>query len=77
MEEPKAEETQPWITCHLTEILLNYLKETNPGKDVIDYDSLFSGVEGFERPSDPESFLTDANNWLLFQFFEGLQCSVN
>lgn len=63
MAKTKPEENQPWITCHLTEILLNYIKGTNPGKDVIDYGSLFSGAEGFERPSDPESFLTDANNW--------------
>ncbi len=76
MEKTKLEEIQPWITCHLTEILLEYIKETNPGKDVIDYDSLFSGVEGFERPSDPESFLTDANNWAPLSVLRhlALQC---
>ena len=63
LEKTKPEELQPWITCHLTDILLSHIKELNAGRNPIDYAELFKGVEGFELPADPESFLTGATNW--------------
>ena len=75
METTKPEELQPWITCHLTEILLSYIKELNPGKDPIDYAELFKGIEKFELPADPESFLTDATNWAPFSVIRDFPAS--
>ena len=64
MNQKTREETQPWVTCFLTDILISYVEETLKGKTGIDYPSLFRGIEGFETPSDPESFLKDGNNWV-------------
>jgi len=55
---------QLWVTCHLTDMLLSYFKAAFPAKNAIDYSALFRGIEGFETPSDPESFLTDPSNWI-------------
>jgi len=33
-------------------------------KKGIDYPSLFRGIDGFETPADPATFLTDVNNWV-------------
>ena len=63
MEHTKPDDSQPWITCHLTDILLSYIKELNGGKVPVDYAQLFKGAEGFDLPTDPESFMTDATNW--------------
>ncbi len=63
METTKPEELQPWITCHLTDILLSYIKELPSEKTTLDYAELFKGIDGFELPADPESFLTDATHW--------------
>ncbi len=63
MEKTKAEENPPWITCHLTDILLSYIKELPSGKTTLDYAELFKGIDGFELPADPESFLTDTTHW--------------
>lgn len=63
MESEKTEEKQAWATCFFTDILLAYLEETF-GKNHIDYPGLFRGIEGFETPADPESFLKDVNNWV-------------
>ncbi len=73
LETTKPEELQPWITCHLTEILLSYIKELNPGKDPIDYAELFKGIEGFELPADPETFLTDASHWAPLSVLRDLE----
>ncbi len=59
--QPTAD-NQPWVTCHLSEMLLSYVKAQ--AKGAIDYAALFQGVEGFEMPSDPESFLTEPSNWI-------------
>jgi DNA-binding NtrC family response regulator len=59
--QPSAD-NQPWVTCHLSEMLLSYVKAQEKG--AIDYTSLFQAVEGFEIPADPESFLTDPSNWI-------------
>ncbi len=63
MEKTKAEENPPWITCHLTDILLSYIKELPSGKTTLDYAELFKGIDGFELPADTESFLTDTTHW--------------
>ena len=61
--EPR-DETQPWATCFLTDILLSYLEDRYRGKATIDYPALFRGIEGFEAPSDPRAFLRNVNNWV-------------
>ena len=63
MEQDRTQEKQPWVTCYLTDILISYIKETK-GSHVIDWPTLFRGVEGLETPADPEPFLTDVNNWV-------------
>ncbi len=64
MRQEAREERQPWVTCFLTDILISYVEETLKGKIGVDYPSLFRGIEGFETPADPESFLKDVNNWV-------------
>ncbi len=64
MELNLRQEKLPWVTCFFTDILLTYVEETFNGKKDIDYPSLFNSVDGFETPSDPESFLRDVNNWV-------------
>jgi DNA-binding NtrC family response regulator len=58
------EDKQPWITCYLTDILLTYVREILHNEDKIDYGALFQGVEGFDTPANPGSFLSDVNNWV-------------
>lgn len=58
------EEKQPWVTCFFTDILLGYLEETGGKESAIDFHNLFRGVEGFEMPPNPESFLKDVTNWV-------------
>ncbi len=58
------EEQQPWVTCFLPNILLTHVEQTIGGKGVIDYPSLFTTIEGFEIPGDPESYLKDVHNWV-------------
>ncbi|MBI2002388.1 MAG: hypothetical protein HYS69_14610, partial [candidate division NC10 bacterium] len=64
MKQETGEETQPWVTCFLTDSLISYMEETLKGNTGIDFPSLFRGIEGFETPADPESFLKDVNNWV-------------
>ena len=59
-----TEEQQPWVTCFLPNILLTHVEQTIRGKGVIDYPSLFTSIEGFEIPGDPESYLKDVHNWV-------------
>ena len=59
-----TEETQPWVTCFLSNVLLTHLEELTKRKKVIDYPVLFEGLEGFRVPADPESYLKDVNNWV-------------
>jgi len=56
-------EKPPWATCLFSDILLSYLDEIGSGEKAIDYSALFSGIEGFEAPSDPKRFLRDVSNW--------------
>jgi len=58
------EELQPWVTCFFTDILLSNLEETTRKKKLVDYPSLFRGIEGLESPSDPKAFLRDVHNWV-------------
>ncbi len=58
------EETQPWVTCFLTNILITHLEETVTAKKGIDYAGLFRSVQGLEIPLDPESYLKDISNWV-------------
>jgi two-component system response regulator HydG len=67
------EETQSWITCYLTDILLSHIEETVKGKSIIDYPALFRGLDGFEVPADPESFLTDRGNWVPLSVLRELE----
>ncbi len=73
MEVNLRQERQRWVSCWLTDILLTYMEETFSGKKDIDYPSLFSGIEGFETPSNPESFLRDVNNWVPLTVLRELQ----
>jgi DNA-binding NtrC family response regulator len=67
---------QPWVTCILTDILLTHVAETPRGIDLINFPSLFKGLEGFEPPAQPEVFLREAHNWVPLQVLRTLtaQC---
>jgi transcriptional regulator with PAS, ATPase and Fis domain len=67
------EEKQPWITCYITDMLLSYVRETLHSADKIDYGALFRGVEGFETPADPKSFLADVKNWIPLSVLRELE----
>ena len=72
------EEKQPWVTCILTDILLAHLAETAGGIDRIDYPTLFQGLEGFDVPAQPQTFLREAHNWVPLQVLRTLahQCQI-
>ncbi len=59
-----TKETQPWVTCFLSNILVTHLEEVTKGDKGIDYPALFKSTEGFRTPVDPESYLKDVNNWV-------------
>ena len=67
------DEQRPWITCYLTDILLSHIREAFGKQSEIDYPALFRGLEGFEVPANPESFLTDANHWVPLSVLRELQ----
>jgi transcriptional regulator with PAS, ATPase and Fis domain len=67
------DEKQPWITCYLTDILLSHVRNALDKSSQLDYPALFRGLEGFEIPADPESFLTDANHWVPLSVLRELQ----
>jgi transcriptional regulator with PAS, ATPase and Fis domain len=58
------EEKQPWVTCYLTDMLLGYVREVLEAEGRLDYPALFRGAEGFDIPSDLESYLSDVDNWV-------------
>jgi len=64
MVQEKIEEKQAWVTCFFTNILLSYMRENLGERKAIDCPSLFRGIDGFEMPANPESFLRDVNNWV-------------
>ena len=59
-----AQEEQPWVTCFLARVLIDYVEGTTQGTREIDYSALFDDLEGFETPADPQSFIKDINNWV-------------
>jgi transcriptional regulator with PAS, ATPase and Fis domain len=67
------EEKQPWITCYLTDMLLSYVRETLHGEAQIDYPALFQGIEGFDTPTNPASFLADVSNWIPISVLRQLE----
>jgi transcriptional regulator with PAS, ATPase and Fis domain len=67
------EEKQPWITCYLTDMLLSYVRETLHREPQIDYPALFQGIEGFETPTNPASFLADVSNWIPISVLRQLE----
>ncbi len=58
------QELQPWVTCSLARILIDYAEAMGSETARIDYAGLFQDLEDFERPSDPESYIKDINNWI-------------
>ncbi len=76
MEQHQTEEKQHWATCFFTDILLSHLEKTAGKLNTIDFASLFSAVEGFDNPPDPERFLRDVNNWVPLPILRDLltQC---
>ncbi|MFQ5916596.1 MAG: hypothetical protein ACE5I0_02160, partial [Candidatus Binatia bacterium] len=73
MEVNLRQERQRWVTCWFTDILLSYMEETFKEKKGVNFPALFSGVEGFETPANPESFLRDVNNWVPLTVLRELQ----
>jgi transcriptional regulator with PAS, ATPase and Fis domain len=67
------EEKSPWITCYLTDMLLSYVRDHLGREAQIDYAALFRGIEGFDTPANPKSFLTDAANWIPLSVLRELQ----
>jgi hypothetical protein len=57
-------EKQPWITCYLTDMRLGYVREVLEAEGRLDYPALIRGAEGFDIPSDLESYLSDVDNWV-------------
>jgi transcriptional regulator with PAS, ATPase and Fis domain len=73
MESSSSGDKQPWVTCYLSDILLSYVQELPQAKGAIDYSALFRDSEGFETPTDPESFLADVNNWVPLSVLRELE----
>jgi DNA-binding NtrC family response regulator len=67
------DEKQPWITCYVTDILLSYVRDALNSEDQIDYAGLFRGLEGFETPADPKSYLADVKNWIPLSILRELE----
>src|SRR5262245_1116675 len=67
------DEKQPWITCYVTDILISYLREALRSDDHIDYGALFRGLEGFDPPTDPKSYLADVKNWIPLSVLRDLE----
>src|SRR5262245_4187295 len=67
------DEKQPWITCYVTDMLLSYLREALHSENQIDYAALFRGLEGFEAPIDPKSYLADVKNWIPLSVLRELE----
>lgn len=67
------DENQPWISCYVTDILLSYMHEKLNSEDQIDYSALFKGVDGFETPADPKSYLADVRNWIPLAILRELE----
>ena len=56
---------QPWTTCLLTCMLIDYLETRYPdAAGRLDYRKIVSACEGFEDIPDPRAFLRDPNNWI-------------
>ncbi len=72
MPEDTREETQPWVTCFLTDVLISYMEVHHKGKPGVDYPSLFHGIEGFDTPPNSEEFLRDVNNWVPLRVLRDL-----
>ena len=64
MKDHEVQENQPWVTCFLARVLIDYMEASNQRTREIDYSGLFEDLEGFETPSDPQSFIRDINNWV-------------
>jgi transcriptional regulator with PAS, ATPase and Fis domain len=73
MESSSSGDKQPWVTCYLSDILLAYVQELPQTKGAIDYLALFRGIEEFETPLHPESFLVDVNNWVPLSVLRELE----
>ena len=71
------DENQPWISCYVTDILLSYMHEKLNSEDQIDYSALFKGVDGFETPADPKSYLADVRNWIPLAILRELEAQQN
>ena len=67
------DENQPWISCYITDILLSYVRETLNSEDQLDYGALFRGIEGFETPANPKSYLADVKNWIPLSILRELE----
>jgi two-component system, NtrC family, response regulator HydG len=72
------EQKQPWITCYLTDMLLSYVRAQLRQDERIDYPALFRGIEGFDTPANPKSFLADVGNWIPLSVLRELeiQCEM-
>jgi two-component system, NtrC family, response regulator HydG len=72
------EQKQPWITCYLTDMLLSYVRDQLRQDERIDYPALFRGIEGFDTPANPKSFLADVGNWIPLSVLRELeiQCEM-
>ncbi len=57
------EESQAWVNCFLTRVLIAHAEKVLGHKGSIDYASLFTRIDGFDPPQDPEAFLKDVSNW--------------
>ena len=70
------DDEQPWVSCFLSDILINHLEEVVRKPLQIDYAELFRQVEGFEPPPDPGQFLRQPTNWVPLVIFRRLaaQC---
>lgn len=67
------EENQIWVTCHLTDMLLSYVREALGAEERLDYPALFRDAEDFETPSDPKLYLGEVGNWVPLSVLRELQ----
>src|SRR5919106_3839533 len=66
-------EEQPWVTCYLTDMLLSHVREVLEAEGRLDYPALFRDAEGFDIPSDLESYLSDVDNWVALSVLRELE----
>ena len=66
-------QVQPWATCLLTGMLIDYLERRYPDTaGRVDYRSILNAAEFIQDIRDPRAFLMDPSNWVPHSVFRDL-----